>query len=276
MPIYQAVILAIIQGLTEFLPVSSSAHLALAPWLFGWKDPGLTFDIALHLGTLLAIAVYFFRDWIQIIANGVGVRLAGDPELDRTPRLFWYLVAGTIPVGLAGLIFNKQAESTWRHPAIIATMLILVAILMIFAEKTARPHKRLDEVTATDAAAIGLAQALAVVPGTSRSGITIAAGLFCNIERSTAARFSFLLSAPAIAAAAAKSFWDLLKHGGIAPDLRLPFVVGVIVSALTGAVVIGFLLNYLRRHGLWFFIYYRIVFGIIVIALATFFRYNGG
>ena len=276
MPIYQAVILAIIQGLTEFLPVSSSAHLALAPWLFGWKDPGLTFDIALHLGTLLAIAVYFFRDWIQIIANGLGVRLAGDPELDRTPRLFWYLVAGTIPVGLAGLIFNKQAESTWRHPAIIATMLILVAILMIFAEKTARPHKRLDEVTATDAAAIGLAQALAVVPGTSRSGITIAAGLFCNIERSTAARFSFLLSAPAIAAAAAKSFWDLLKHGGIAPDLRLPFVVGVIVSALTGAVVIGFLLNYLRRHGLWFFIYYRIVFGIIVIALATFFRYNGG
>jgi undecaprenyl-diphosphatase len=276
MPIYQAVILAIIQGLTEFLPVSSSAHLALAPWLFGWQDPGLTFDIALHLGTLLAIAVYFFRDWIQIVANGIGVRVAGDPELDRTPKLFWYLVGGTIPVGIAGLIFHKQAESTWRHPAIIATMLILVAILMIVAEKTARPHKRLDEITPTDAAVIGLAQALAVVPGTSRSGITIAAGLFRNIDRSTAARFSFLLSAPAIAAAAAKSFWDLLKHGGIAPDLRLPFIVGVIVSALTGAVVIGFLLNYLRRHGLWFFIYYRIVFGIIVIALATFFRYNGG
>jgi undecaprenyl-diphosphatase len=276
MPIYQAVILAVIQGLTEFLPISSSAHLALAPWLFHWQDPGLTFDIALHLGTLLAIAVYFFRDWIQIIANGVGVRLAGDAELDRTPRLFWYLVAGTIPVGIAGLLFNKQAESAWRHPAVIATMLILVAILMIFAEKTARPHKKLDEITAGDAAVIGLAQALAVVPGTSRSGITIAAGLFRNVERSTAARFSFLLSAPAIAAAAAKSFWDLLKHGGIAPDMRLPFVVGIIVSALTGAVVIGFLLNYLRRHGLWFFIYYRIVFGIIVIALATFFRYNGG
>jgi undecaprenyl-diphosphatase len=276
MPIYQAVILAIIQGLTEFLPISSSAHLALAPWLFGWQDPGLTFDIALHLGTLLAIVFYFFRDWIQIIANGMGVRLHGDPELGRNPKLLWYLVAGTIPVGIAGLLFNKQAETTWRHPAVIATMLISVAVVMIAAEKMSRPHKKLDEITASDAGVIGLAQALAVVPGTSRSGITIAAGLFRNIDRATAARFSFLLSTPAIAAAAAKSSWDLLKHGGIPADMRLPFIIGIIVSALSGAVVIAFLLDYLRRHGLWVFIYYRIIFGIIVIALATFFRYTGG
>jgi undecaprenyl-diphosphatase len=276
MPIYQAVILAIIQGLTEFLPISSSAHLALAPWLFGWQDPGLTFDIALHLGTLLAIAAYFFKDWIQIVANGLGVRLKGDPELDRTPKLLWYLIGGTIPLGIAGLLFNKQAETTWRHPAVIATMLIVIALVMILAEKTARPHKSLDEITPADAAVIGVAQALAVVPGTSRSGITIAAGLFRDVERSTAAKFSFLLSAPAIAAAALKSFWDLVKHGGIAHDMRLPFTVGVIVSAITGGMVIALLLAYLRRHGLWFFIYYRIVFGIMVIALATFFRYHGG
>ncbi len=276
MPIYQAIVLAIVQGLTEFLPISSSAHLALAPWLLGWKDPGLTFDIALHLGTLAAVIVYFFRDWIQIIGNGVGVRIGGDPELDRTPKLLWYLVAATIPAGLAGLLFNKQAETTWRNPAVIATMLIGVAILMIAAEKLSRPYKRLYEITPTDAGVIGLAQALAVVPGTSRSGITIAAGLFRNIDRATAARFSFLLSTPIIAAAAAKSFWDLMKHGGIPADMRMPFLIGIAVSGLTGAAVIAFLLNYLRRHGLWFFIYYRIVFGIIVIALATFFRSPGG
>jgi undecaprenyl-diphosphatase len=276
MPIYQAIVLAIIQGLTEFLPISSSAHLTIAPWLLGWKDPGLTFDIALHLGTLAAVIAYFFRDWIQIVGNGLGVRLKGDPELDRTPKLLWYLVAATIPAGIAGLIFNKQAETTWRNPWVIAAMLISVAIVMIVAEKTSLPHKRLDEVTPADAGVIGLAQALAVVPGTSRSGITIAAGLFRDIDRTAAARFSFLLSTPVIAAAAAKAFWDLMKHGGIPADMRGAFIVGIVVSGATGAVVIALLLNYLRRHGLWFFIYYRLVFGIIVIALATFFRTPGG
>ncbi len=276
MPIYQAIILAILQGFTEFLPISSSAHLTIAPWLLGWKDPGLTFDIALHLGTLAAVILYFFRDWVQILGNAVGVRLGGDPDLDRTPNLLWYLVAATIPAGIAGLVFNKQAETTWRSPWVIATMLIGVAVLMIAAERTARPHKRLADVSATDAGIIGLAQALAIVPGTSRSGITIAAGLFRNIDRSAAARFSFLLSTPIIAAAAAKAFWDLMKHGGIPADMRLPFLIGIIISGLVGAGVIAFLLNYLRRHGLWFFIYYRIIFGIIVIALATFFRSPGG
>ncbi len=276
MPIYQAIILAIIQALTEFLPISSSAHLTIAPWLFGWKDPGLTFDIALHLGTLVAIVVYFFRDWIQIIGNGLGFRWGGDPELDRTPKLLWYLVAATIPAGIAGLLFNKQAETTWRNPWVIAAMLILIAIVMIVAEKKSRPHKQLDEVSPTDAGVIGLAQALAVVPGTSRSGITIAAGLFRDIDRAAAARFSFLLSTPVIAAAAAKASWDLMKHGGIPADMRLPFIVGIVVSGVVGAGVIAFLLNYLRRRGLWFFIYYRIIFAIIVIALATFFRSPGG
>lgn len=277
MPIYQAIILAIVQGLTEFLPISSSAHLALVPWLFGWTDPGLTFDIALHLGTLLAIIFYFFRDWVQIIANGFGIRLpGGDPELNRNPRMLWYLAAATIPVGVVGLLFNKQAETTWRNPIVIASMLIGVAIIMIVAEKISRPYKHMDEITPTDMGVIGVAQALAVVPGTSRSGITIAAGLFRNLDRATAARFSFLLSTPAIGAAAAKSFYDLLKHGGIAAEMKVPFVVGVVVSGISGALIIAFLLNFLRRHGLWFFIYYRIVFGIIVIALATFFRFTGG
>lgn len=277
MPIHQAIILAIIQGLTEFLPISSSAHLALAPWLFGWKDPGLTFDIALHIGTLAAVLIYFFRDWVQIIANGLGIRLAnGDPELRRNPKLLWWLAAGTVPVGVAGLLFHDQAETTWRNPIVIATMLIGVAIFMIVAEKMARPYKQLDEIKPADIGVIGLAQAVAVIPGTSRSGITIAAGLFRNIDRAAAARFSFLLSTPAIGAAAAKSVYDLAKAGGIEPGMQTAFGVGILVSAITGWLVIAGLIEYLRRHGLWFFIYYRIVFGIIVIALAIFFRLPGG
>jgi undecaprenyl-diphosphatase len=155
-------------------------------------------------------------------------------------------------------------------------MLISVGVLMIVVEKKARPYKKLDQITAADVATVGIAQALAVVPGTSRSGITITAGLFRNIDRAAAARFSFLLSTPAIGAAAAKSCYDLYKAGGIAPDMRLAFGIGILLSAISGAAVIAFLLNYLRRHGLWFFIYYRIIFGIIVIALAIFFRYSGG
>src|SRR5215470_8530478 len=120
MPILQVIVLGLIQALTEFLPISSTAHLALAPWLFGWKDPGLTFDIALHTGTLVAILLYFFRDWIQIIAGGLGVRTAGrDPQLKQNPMLLWLMAAGTIPVGIAGLAFNKQAETTWRNPYLI-------------------------------------------------------------------------------------------------------------------------------------------------------------
>jgi undecaprenyl-diphosphatase len=277
MPIHQAIILAVIQGLTEFLPISSSAHLALTPWLFGWKDPGLTFDIALHIGTLAAVLIYFFRDWVQIIANGLRIPLAnGDPELKSKPNLLWWLAGGTIPVGLAGLAFHDQAETSWRNPMVIATMLIGIALVMIAAEKFGRPVKHLDNISAKDVAVIGLAQAVAVIPGTSRSGITIAAGLFRNIERSSAARFSFLLSTPAIGAAAAKSVYDLYKAGGIEPNMQMAFGVGILVSAIAGMAVIAGLLEYLRRHGLWFFIYYRIVFGIIVIALATFFRLPGG
>ena len=274
MPLYQVVVLALIQAFTEFLPISSSAHLALAPWLFGWKDPGLTFDIALHAGTLAAILLYFFRDWIQIIGEGIGMRVGKDPQLKQNPTLLWLLAAGSIPVGIAGLAFNKQAETTWRNPYLIGTMLIVIGILMWMAERTAYGRKDMGQVGWGDGLAIGAAQALAVVPGTSRSGITITTGLFRSLTREAAARFSFLLSAPAIAAAAAKKAWDLHKGGGIAPDMRMPFAAGVVVSGALGVVVIAFFLRYLRRNSLMPFVYYRIIFGIIVIALAAFFRFT--
>ena len=269
MPLYQIIVLAIIQGITEFLPISSTAHLALAPWLLGWTDPGLTFDIALHLGTLLSVLVYFFRTWLQVIAQAFGIRYGDDEMLRQNPRLLWLMAIGSLPVGFFGFIFGRQAETTWRNPFVIGTMLIAVGVLMWIGERAGTRKKNLAGVTLGDSVAIGVAQALAIVPGTSRSGITITAGLFRNLDRVAAARFSFLLATPAIAAAAAKAFYDLAKHGGIPAEMQLPFVIGIVLSGLSGFAVIAFFLRFLQRHGLLFFIYYRIVFGIIVIALAA-------
>jgi undecaprenyl-diphosphatase len=274
MPLYQVVVLSIIQALTEFAPVSSSAHLALAPWLFGWKDPGLTFDVALHVGTLAAILIYFLRDWVQIIGQGLGLRAGSDPQLKQNRALLWLLAVASIPIGLIGYFFNKQAETTWRNPYLIGAMLILIALVMWLAERRGAGNKPMSQIDWSDGLAIGIAQALAVIPGTSRSGITITAGLFRGLSRETAARFSFLLSAPAIAAAALKKFWDIHKHGGIPADMQMPFLVGIVLSAILGAVVIAVFLRYLRRNSLMVFVYYRIVFGIIVIALAAFFRFT--
>ena len=274
MPIYQAVVLAIIQALTEFLPVSSSGHLIVVPKLLGWNDGGLTFDIALHAGTLVAIIIYFFRDWVQIIGQGLGLNIGNNPELKANPRLLWLFVVGSIPAGIVGVVFGKQAESSWRNLYLIGSMLIVVGIFMWVAERASKGDKLLSKVGWGDAIVIGTAQALALVPGTSRSGITITAGLFRGFTRETAARFSFLLGTPAIAGAALKGAWDIHKAGGIAPDMRMPFLVGTLLSAVLGAVVIAYFLRYLRRNSLMPFVYYRIIFGIIVIALAAFFRFH--
>ncbi len=266
--------LSIIQALTEFAPVSSSAHLALAPWLFGWKDPGLTFDVALHFGTLLAIIIYFFRDWVQIIAQGLGLSAGTDPQLKQNRALLWLLAAASIPIGVIGYLFGKQADTTWRNPYLIGAMLIVVGIVMWMAERRGEGNKPMSQISWGDGLAIGIAQALAVFPGASRSGVTIVAGLFRGLDRETAARFSFLLSVPAIAAAALKKYWDIHKHGGIPADMKMPFLVGILLSAVLGALVIAVFLRYLRRNSLMVFVYYRIVFGIIVIALAAFFRFT--
>ncbi|MFN7996236.1 MAG: undecaprenyl-diphosphatase UppP [Bryobacteraceae bacterium] len=275
MPLYQVVVLAIVQGLTEFLPISSTAHLYLTSWLLGWKAESLTFDIALHIGTLLAVLIYFFRDWLQIIANGLGMTYGRDEELERNRGLLWLLMLGSIPVGVAGVLFNKQAEGAWRNPMVMGTMLVVIGLLMALAERTGRKTRDVAGINFVDASVIGVAQALAVVPGTSRSGITITAGLFRNINREAAARFSFLLSTPAIAAAAAKATYDLVKHKAFEPGMETAFLVGIAVSAVTGLVVIAWFLRYLRHRSLWLFVFYRIIFGIIVLALAFFRRPAG-
>jgi undecaprenyl-diphosphatase len=267
MPIYQAVVLAIVQGFTEFLPVSSSAHLFLIPWLLGWPDQGIDFDIAMHIGTLIAVLLYFAKDWLQITAQAFGLNYGDDPELRQTPGLLWYLVAATLPAGLVGLKFKDQIETNLRSPYVMGTMLILIGILLLIAERVSRRVKHIGEMSVSDALIIGTSQALALVPGTSRSGITISTGLLRGLTHSAAARFSFLLSTPIIAASGLKSVYDLSKHG-LGAGMAAPFAIGIGVSALVGIGVIAFFLKVIRRYGLIPFIAYRIIFGIIVIALA--------
>lgn len=267
MPIYQAIVLAIVQGFTEFLPISSSAHLFLVPWLMGWPDQGLDFDIALHIGTLAAVLIYFFKDWLQILAQGVGLNYGDDEELKQNPKLLWYLVLASVPAGLIGLKFKDQIETTLRSPFVMGTMLILIGILLWIAERYTRRLKHIGELTLTDTNLIGISQALALIPGTSRSGITISTGLFRGLTHSAAARFSFLLSTPIVAASGLKSVYDLSKHG-LSEEMLMPFIVGIVGSAVVGLGVITFFLKVIRKHGLTPFIAYRIFFGIIVIALA--------
>lgn len=277
MPLYQVVILAVVQGVTEFLPISSTAHLALVPWVLGWRDPGLTFDIALHLGTLVAVAAYFARTWVRLLFLAFGRRVLppseqdADRDLYANPRLFWFLVAATIPAGLAGLAFQQQVETTLRSPFIIAAMMIGIGVLLWWAERQGPFSKDLGRLSLGDSLAIGVAQALAVVPGTSRSGITMVAALLRGVGRPAAARFSFLLSTPIIAGATLKTAYDLVK-AGIPPDMVTPFVAGILISGLSGYLVIAWLIRYLQTATFRFFVWYRISCGIIILALAFFFR----
>jgi undecaprenyl-diphosphatase len=268
MPLIQVVLLAIVQGFTEFLPISSTAHLYLTSWLLGWHAESLDFDITLHIGTLVAVLLYFFGDWVQIVGQAFGFDAGSPSDLSHNRALFWLLVIGTIPVGVAGLAFSHLAETTWRNPWVMGVTLIGVGLLMWWAEDQARAARNVATVTPADAVSVGLAQALAVVPGVSRSGITISAGLLRGLSAESAARFSFLLSTPAIGAAAAKALWDIHKTTGLHALLSVNFAVGVTVSAITGCAVIAWFLRYLRNNGLRPFVYYRIIFGIIVLALA--------
>jgi undecaprenyl-diphosphatase len=269
MPIWQAVILGAVQGLTEFLPVSSSAHLAVLPYLVGWKDQGIEFDIAVHFGTLLAVLGFFFRDWLQIIQQGFGLSASGDETIAKNRKLLWLLVIATIPAGVIGLLFEKQAEAAGNNLYMIGTWSILMGLLMAWADRTGAQKRDLSHVTMADSVTIGLAQAMAVMPGVSRSGVTMSAALVKGLDRYAAARFSFLLSTPIIGGAAAKNFYDIYKHG-LPDDQRASFAVGILVSAIVGALTIRFFMDFLRRRSLQFFVSYRVIFGIIVIALAIF------
>jgi undecaprenyl-diphosphatase len=275
MTLFQAIALAVVQGLTEFLPISSSAHLVLIPWLAGWPEPGLAFDVALHAGTLAAVLLYFIRDWVELLLAGFGIRGSAkmsDEDLSWKKKVFWFLVIGTIPGAIVGVLFEKIIEERLDQPVPIACAMIGVALLMWWADSLTKLDRHMPQLTISDSVAIGSAQALALFPGVSRSGITITTGLFRRLTRETAARFSFLLSTPLIAGAALKELPKLI-HARKAGALDLPLstlLIAIAVSAIVGYAVIGFLLRYLQTRTLKVFVVYRIAVGIIILLLVAF------
>jgi undecaprenyl-diphosphatase len=270
----QAIVLGAVQGLTEFLPISSSAHLVLVPWLLGWSDPGLTFDVALHLGTLAAILAYFWRDigrMVVALARGLAIR---KPLAEPDARLGLLIAAGSIPGAVAGYLGDKPIEAYFHRAeaersalAVIALVLILMGLLLGLAELVARHRRELEDLRLRDAVVIGTAQMLALIPGVSRSGSTLTAGLFLELRRETAARFSFLLALPITFGAALKQALDLWQGGGIGTGDRAAFAVGVLVAGLVGFACIAFLLRYLRHNSTLVFTIYRVALGLLVLVL---------
>jgi undecaprenyl-diphosphatase len=273
MPFYQAIILALVQALTEFLPISSTAHLRLFPWMFHWHDPGLAFDVALHAGTLVAVLLYFFKDWLTLAFCGLGLKYpasAAPEQVAQNRRMFWYMVLGTIPAAVLGKLFHHYIEDELRQPMLIGISLVVVALLMWWADSRANLTRELGQSDLGDALSIGAAQAIALWPGVSRSGITITTGLFRNFTRDAATRFSFILSAPVIAGAVLSEAPKLLKmHKAGGLDLPLStLAISVLLSGIAGYFVIALFLRYLRTRTLKVFVVYRLVFGIIILVWA--------
>lgn len=259
----QALILGIVQGLTELLPVSSSAHLAVFPWIFKWSQIPESFDIALHFGTLLAISLFFIKDWISLIKGGFNQVVKKEKSLEG--KMFWYLVLATIPAGILSLILDKLSDTIFGGSMVpIAIALIVMGIVLYIVDKTAKSDTNYENMTLTQALLIGISQAIAAAfPGVSRSGITMTVARALGVDRESAAKYSFLLSTPIILAAVIFSL--------DAFEFSLAFVVGVLASFVVGIVVIKFLLDYLKKGSFKGFAIYRVIFGIIILAL-TFVR----
>jgi undecaprenyl-diphosphatase len=281
--ILQAIVLGIIQGVTEFIPISSSAHLIIVPWLFGWDSPSLTslpFDVSLHLGTLVAVLLFFAQDWIRLakawIASIKERKIGGDSD-----RLMsWLVLIGTIPGGIVGLLAESKIEAMFHQPGVpiqrsaLLAMAVIVAImggLLMLADRMARHQRDFKQITLKDAILIGIAQALAIFPGVSRSGSTITAGLALGLKRESAAKYSFLLSAPIIVGAGLKNLLDIyasFMNGTIAANDMLLFPIGILAAGISGYICIRFLLNYLQKHSVALFIYYRWAFALLIVVVA--------
>lgn len=266
MSILRPLVLGMVQGITEFLPISSSAHLILVPWLMGWPNLGLAFDVALHFGTLFSLLLYFGRDWGDLLrAFGKSVwerRISGDP----LRRMSWYLLLANLPAALVGLLAEEAIERHFRHPASIAALMILLGGLLFYADRSGELVKGTEAVGLREALAIGLAQSAALFPGVSRSGVTMTVGLLLGLKREAAARFSFLLASPIVAGAALLEGFRLLRTG-LPPGEGISFLLGVSSATLFGFLSIRYLLRYLERRKLAPFAYYRFGLGILILLL---------
>ena len=263
MTIIHAIILGIVQGLTEFLPISSSAHLNVFPWIFNWEMLSEGMDVALHIGTLLALVIFFFKDWVNLVKGGY--KKAIKKEDSTEGKIFWYLVAATIPAGILSLILDKLSDKIIGDDinfqmAIIAGTLIIMGIILYIADKKSKSTIDYEHITLKQSVLIGISQAIAAAfPGVSRSGITMTVARALKIDRESAAKFSFMLAMPITLAAV---IFDLTKF-----TLTLPLLLGILASFITGVIVIKFLLDYLKKGSFKVFAIYRVIFGAIILAI---------
>jgi undecaprenyl-diphosphatase len=262
----QAIVLGIVQGLTEFLPISSTGHLRIVPAFAGWEDPGAAFTAVTQLGTMAAVLLYFRQDLWRIAT--AWLRSLRDREVRKTvdARLGWFIVLGTIPISIFGLAFSDQIESSARSLYLIGTTLIVLGLVLLLAEKVATRERKVEDLTARDAAVIGLAQAAALVPGVSRSGATITAGLFLGLERAAAARYSFLLSVPAVVLSGLFEVRHITDGDGPGPGAT---AIATLLAFVAGYASIAFLIKFLATHSTGVFVAYRVALGALVITLAA-------
>lgn len=259
----QAIILGVVQGLTEFLPISSSAHLNVFPWIFGWSEISESFDVALHLGTLFAILIFFFKDWINLIKGGFNRVLKKEKTTDG--KIFWYLVIATIPAGILSLVLDKLSDLIINgnlnlEMGLIAVALIVMGIVLYIVDKKAPSETDYENISLKQSIFVGISQAIAAAfPGVSRSGITMTVARALKIDRESAAKFSFLLATPIVAAAV---LVDITSF-----TISLPFFIGILASFIVGLLVIKFLMDYLRKGSFKVFAIYRIIFGIIILGI---------
>src|SRR3712207_5622028 len=264
MDAFEAIVLGLVQGLTEFLPISSSAHLRIVPAFAGWDDPGAAFTAVTQLGTLAAALLYFRRDLLGLARGWVaGLR---DPAVRATPdsRMGWYLILGTVPIVILGFAFADQIETGARSLTLMGCTLIILGLLLLAAERFARHDREIESVTRRDALVVGLAQAAALVPGVSRSGATLTAGLFLGFDRAAAARFSFLLSVPAVVLSGLYQLRDIGGEGAVG---FVPTAIATVFAFVSGYAAIAFLLRFLVTHTTAVFVAYRVILGIVVLAL---------
>jgi undecaprenyl-diphosphatase len=261
MNLFQAIILGLVQGLGEFLPISSSGHLIIFPWLFNFPDPGLSFDVALHFGTLIAIVLYFWKDFIEIISKfKIQNSKLQVKNQNYNKNTFWLIIIATTPGALFGYFLEKQAETIFRNPLLIAGTLSIVGLILYLADKYARHRKNINDITKKDAIIIGLSQAFAIIPGVSRAGATITSGLFLGLNRVSAARFSFLLSAPIIFGATIVKIKHLADAGSTE-------IVAIIVATLSGYLAIAWMLKFISRVSYKVFFWYRLALALIIIVV---------